>query len=239
MANGDIAASIGWALVAPTDDKRMGYDEINKSRDYAASHVKTGTHPWTAIVGRPEDAGDIPTTGGNVQTDLDYVSATANAAGQTAQNALALGQKARDGDVDISVWNRNITWTRQALWMGNDGRILFGYSPSTRAAKQDFQDVPWTTDQVRAIPVILFRYRAEVARARKNPEYVPAVEVGSFADDLDQLGLTEFVHYDDTGKPVSIHYDLLSVAALWLAQRAHDRIDVLEDRIATLEAGAG
>lgn len=33
MANGDIAAAAGLPVVAPTADIRLGYDEINKTRD--------------------------------------------------------------------------------------------------------------------------------------------------------------------------------------------------------------
>jgi hypothetical protein len=36
MANGDDAAAAGYDLVAGTADLRMGWDELNKSRDYTA-----------------------------------------------------------------------------------------------------------------------------------------------------------------------------------------------------------
>jgi hypothetical protein len=44
MANGDLAASVGMDTVAGSEDKREGYDEINKSRDYLAAHRLTGSH---------------------------------------------------------------------------------------------------------------------------------------------------------------------------------------------------
>ncbi len=36
MAYGDDAIAQGMDVVLPTDDRRVGYDEINKSRDYTA-----------------------------------------------------------------------------------------------------------------------------------------------------------------------------------------------------------
>lgn len=36
MANGDDAIAQGMDVVLGTDDRRKGYDEINKSRDYTA-----------------------------------------------------------------------------------------------------------------------------------------------------------------------------------------------------------
>ena len=39
MANGDAAAAKGMDTVAGTDDRRMGYDEDNKTRDYIAAEI--------------------------------------------------------------------------------------------------------------------------------------------------------------------------------------------------------
>ena len=51
MANGDIAAAAGLPVVPPTADIRMGYDEINLTRDEVATHMTTGTHVLAKIVG--------------------------------------------------------------------------------------------------------------------------------------------------------------------------------------------
>ena len=51
MANGDIAAATGLPVVPPTADIRMGYDEINLTRDEVATHMTTGTHVQARIVG--------------------------------------------------------------------------------------------------------------------------------------------------------------------------------------------
>lgn len=39
MANGDAAAAAGMDLVSGTADRRLGYDEINKTRDYIAGRT--------------------------------------------------------------------------------------------------------------------------------------------------------------------------------------------------------
>lgn len=43
MANGDAAAAAGMDLVASTDDRRDGWDEINKTRDYIAERTNAVT----------------------------------------------------------------------------------------------------------------------------------------------------------------------------------------------------
>jgi hypothetical protein len=40
MANGDAAAAAGMDVVPGTAKVRLGYDEINKSRDYVAGFAK-------------------------------------------------------------------------------------------------------------------------------------------------------------------------------------------------------
>lgn len=49
MATGDAAAALGFDLVLPTDDVREGYNEYNKSRDYLANHITSGTHTAAQI----------------------------------------------------------------------------------------------------------------------------------------------------------------------------------------------
>lgn len=49
MANGDAAAALGFDLVLATDDVREGYSEYNKSRDYLANHITSGSHTASQI----------------------------------------------------------------------------------------------------------------------------------------------------------------------------------------------
>tara|TARA_R110000772_G_scaffold98951_1_gene198489 strand:+ start:9245 stop:9571 length:327 start_codon:yes stop_codon:yes gene_type:complete len=49
MAIGDAAAALGFDLVLATDDVRLGYEEINKSRDYLASDITSGTRSAAQI----------------------------------------------------------------------------------------------------------------------------------------------------------------------------------------------
>jgi hypothetical protein len=48
MANGDAAIASGMDVVLATDDRRQGYDEINKTRDYIATRVT-----WDRVSGKP------------------------------------------------------------------------------------------------------------------------------------------------------------------------------------------
>jgi len=137
MANGDDAAAAGLATVPGTADRRNGYDEINKTRDYIARHQTSGTHPASAITSGtlPVERGgtgggtaataraalgvvasNVPTAGSNVQADIDALAASRN--GQATQIADLYGQvgsKATNGT----------TWTGS---LDTDGSVRSLYS---------------------------------------------------------------------------------------------------------------
>jgi pyridoxal biosynthesis lyase PdxS len=49
MTAGDAAAALGFDIVAATDDVNVGYAEINKSRDYLAEDITSGTRSAAQI----------------------------------------------------------------------------------------------------------------------------------------------------------------------------------------------
>jgi hypothetical protein len=59
-------------------------------------------------------------------------------------------------------------------------------------------------------------------------------EVGFVAEELDALGLTDFVEYDPEGLPVSIRYDRVSAALVPVVQAQAAQITALQDALAAL-----
>lgn len=68
MANGDAAAAAGMDVVAGTADRRLGYDEINKTRDYIAQR--------TTITTPVSRGGTGATTATSARTNLSVYSKT-------------------------------------------------------------------------------------------------------------------------------------------------------------------
>lgn len=90
MANGDIAAAAGLPVVPPTADIRLGYDEINKTRDQVASHMTTGTHTWEKVLGKP--GAFVPVAHTHAQADVTGLdTALAGKANMPTTGALAVG----------------------------------------------------------------------------------------------------------------------------------------------------
>lgn len=75
MANGDRAAAVGMDTVAGTEDIRLGYDEINLSRDYIADHITDGAHRANQITSGTL----VPARGGTGRSNI-YNVGTASAA---------------------------------------------------------------------------------------------------------------------------------------------------------------
>lgn len=291
MATGDAAAAAGMAVVGGTDDRRNGYVEINKTRDYIAPLKNDLAEATPAATGdrlvRRSPLGKIagvePTepqhlaTKGYIDTkianlDLGTVAATpdtiarrgeggrvsvgtpVNIANATTKgyvdgeidevrgDVLPLISNVRAGEMSSTVYNRDLSGTRRSVWMGSpsSGMTELGWASSLSTKKQSFQDPGFTLEQLRAIPVVLYKYRKAVAAEKRGEIDHAPTEIGTLADKLHNIGLWQFVIYEghgDDAKPQGVHYELLGLAAISLGQKLADRIDAIEERLARLEGG--
>lgn len=117
----------------------------------------------------------------------------------------------------------DITYTRQQVWMGNDGRIA--WASSSREKKTDIHDA-FTAGWLDPLAILdisskMFHYRAELAKRDDpesleyvGPDYHVAWEFGAIAEELHTLGLWQVVVYKEHWKPIGIHYDLLGLLAI-------------------------
>ena len=192
----------------------------------------------------------------NIQAQLDawtstrYTNATidtkdANVAAQInpAIAATLAGNVGIGGALNVpNAYATDITWTRRTAWWGNDGRA--GYASSSRRKKTAIR--PADEEALAALLDVepkSFRYRAEVARRtakriNEGADYVPAVELGLIAEELDEVGLGFFVYHDEDGQPEGIEYGMLTVALLAIARRQRDALADVTTRLERLEHDA-
>lgn len=137
-----------------------------------------------------------------------------------------------------NAYNFDITYTRRTAWWGNDGRA--GYASSSRRKKTAIR--PADESQLLALLDVepkAFRYRAEILRRtalriNAGEDYVPAVELGLIAEELEEAGLGFFVYHDEAGTPEGIEYGMLTVALLAIARRQRDEIAEMRQDIAEI-----
>lgn len=130
------------------------------------------------------------------------------------------------------------------------GRVT--YVPSTARAKRDIQDLTVDVETVlrlrprtwlpgpgrRHCPEWVHANHTDPAqccdgKTVEPPEDAPR-EVGFVAEELDELGLGEFVEYDPGGLPASIRYDRITAALIPLLQRQQAQIDSLAEHVQQL-----
>ena len=181
----------------------------------------------TALVADIQAQLDVYLAGRYTNTDIDNKDAAVQAnILPTVQGASAL---TLSGQLLVpNAYNTDITWTRRTGWWGNDGRA--GYASSSRRKKTAIK--PADEEALAALLDVepkAFRYRAEVARRtskriNEGIDYVPSIELGLIAEELDEVGLGFFVYYGEDGQPEGIEYGMLTVALLAIARRQRDAL---------------
>jgi hypothetical protein len=233
---------LGYDAINVRGDELAGHTvdgghDVTKIANLRANTVKSG-----------------PTLASNVQADLDFLgSSKANAADvyttaqtynrttidsafatrdsniataqSTANSAVAgLAGKATayGGDPNNArfadgptgdAFARTVGSNRFAVWMSDDGVRVFGRSVSSERYKDCIE--PWNPLRLREVEPVSFHYKTEPDEAR---------DFGAIAEQLDDLGLTELVRYDDQGRPDGIHEHRIVWALLALVRDLYTRL---------------
>lgn len=95
---------------------------------------------------------------------------------------------------------------------------------SSRRYKQDIEDATVDTAAVLQMQGRTWRDRSQVEQDPDTDDRY----VGFIAEELDELGLTDFVEYNADGEPEAIAYDRLSVALLAVMQDQEARLRRVE-----------
>lgn len=112
----------------------------------------------------------------------------------------------------------------------NPSNSIIARSTSSIRYKKDIED--WNPDPAA---VLELRPRSWLAKKPAPGEDADARYVGLIAEEVEDLGLTELVGYDDEGRPDWLHYPLLAVAQQAVIRDQEARIAALEGRLSALE----
>lgn len=163
-----------------------------------------------------------------------------------ASGAITGGSSVTGVDVFAQSLSTLITASRVTLW----GRTADGYiatASSSRRYKTNETPAKLDIAAILKMQVKHYQYIAEVERAKSEPDYHAALEIGLIAEDLHDAGLWEFVVYkrDDMGHavldengnyiPEGIHYQLLALALIPVVQSQDARLNKLAARVAALD----
>jgi len=114
--------------------------------------------------------------------------------------------------------------------VGTDGR-LYRSSASSRRYKYDIRPLEHDPKDVLKLQPVTWHDIWQDA-ADENKPRIP----GFIAEDVHEAGLTEYVQYDEEGRPDGLSYDRMTAALLCVLKDHEKRITELEAKIASLEA---
>jgi hypothetical protein len=144
--------------------------------------------------------------------------------------------EARDGPINLTSTggtfiSHTTTGSSANCVIGTDGLIQRS-NVSSRRYKQEIQDAELDPGAVLQMRPRTWRDRGE---AEKEPN-TQSRYIGFIAEELHELGLGEFLGYDDQGRPDSIHYDRLTAAVIPVLKQQQLQLETLSARLDALEA---
>ena len=195
-----------------------GFDGSRITSGLVADARLTKTGQWTGqIVNNvPNQFGSLGLTGG-----ISAGGGIASTGGAvSASGDLSAGVNVYGGNT------YNQTNTGRAMFVNTAG--LFGIGASSRRFKENIVDAELDVDAVLQMAVRRFNYK-------KSFDETQPEDIGVIAEELVELGLTDFVYFDDEGIPDGVAYEKLALAVLEVVKVQQDRLDLLEARIVKLE----
>lgn len=132
-----------------------------------------------------------------------------------------------------NAYANEITYTRRAAWLGNDGRL--GWAASSAERKAGIRPADIDPLAILGLEPREFYYREEVRRRTRlrindGVDYRPPREIGLLAHEVAEVA-PWLAYRDENGEPEGVEYSMLTVALLAVVRDQ-------ECRIAQLEAGA-
>jgi hypothetical protein len=118
------------------------------------------------------------------------------------------------------------TNTGRAMFVASNG--LYGIGASSRRFKENIVDAEIDTDAVLDIQVRKFNYK------KSFDETMPE-DIGVIAEELEELGLTDFIYYDAEGIPDGVAYEKLALALIPVLKKQQSQIDSVVARLDELE----
>jgi hypothetical protein len=186
-----------------------------------------------ALDGSKITTGNINVPGSSRSTSLSINNGVGGSSVTMAQN----GNVAVGGTLNVSngfgltgnlfaPTTYNQTNTGRAMFVAVDG--LYGIGASSIRFKENVVDADIDTDAVLDIRVRKFNYK-------KSFDKHETKDVGVIAEELEALGLTDFIYYDAEGIPDGVAYEKLALLLIPVLKSQAEKLDALEARLDRLE----
>lgn len=192
-----------------------------------ASKINSGTIAVAVNTAGGVTASTLSATSASLSANLNCAGVDAFALNNLSGNwAVDTSGNARFNGSVTSASTYNQTNTGRAMFVNSSG--LFGIGSSSRRFKENIVDADVDVNAVLQIAVKKFNYKKSFDASM--PE-----DIGVIAEELEALGLTDFVYFDDDGVPDGVAYEKLALALIPVVKLQQARLDSFEDRLNKLE----
>jgi uncharacterized protein YdcH (DUF465 family) len=220
--------------------RRQLDDRIDRISTFDATQMNRAVETLTQLVN------DLP---GEIDAALAIVVNTGNV--NATGNVSAGGSVSGDNLSTVNGPTTFHTGPRVAAWLLNAGGLVG--TASSRRFKTNIRGAAIDPAAVLGVEVKHYQYLAEIDKRDNqenplhDPEHHVATEVGMIAEELHDAGLWQFVFYerdadgalvlDGEGEPTpfGVHYELLAMALLPVAQQQERRLSDLAARVSAMD----
>jgi len=254
MANGDDATAEGMDLVSGSASRSLGYDEINKTRDYIAQFFNT-VKTWAtnlfllktdAAAAGVATASKLVRYSPTTRITTSYPSADADAAnklyvdnavaGVDTSNKVSKSGDTMTGDLTISGSGHHLfvpastaaTSGYTNAYINGDGRLSRG--ASSRRYKKNIRDA--AADLFAGI----LQLRPVTFQWKNLIEKSDHTEVGLIAEEVAEVAPWLAV-FDADGQPEAVLYERIGLALIPIVQQQAAQVAALTARLDALDGG--
>jgi len=157
--------------------------------------------------------------------DATEVNVSGNITSTAGNVTATVGNVTAGGKLFAGNWyGNNITGSGgyRAAYVSIAGEA--GYVPSSRQFKRDIEPAEINGEDVLGIRLVKYRYKEAV---KQHGNDAPT-DVGVIAEEVDELGLSFLIEYDEEGRPLGFKYERLALAVLAAVQAIEKRVSALE-----------
>ena len=204
---------------------KLGLDDIIAPNTQAKSTVEiASSYSISAdVIGSGDNSGYLSIVGGvGILNSVASLSAAMVRIGGSGVGAASYIDSSKF--YSPNVYNTTVSTSPRSVYIDSNGQ--FGGVSSSRSTKENISPISYSVEKLLAVEPVMFKYIGQ-----ENDE----THAGFIAEQLDELGLSAFLTYDDSGKPITVNYEFYVSALQKIVQKLSTDVSDLQAKVVGLE----
>jgi len=152
-----------------------------------------------------------------------------------SKGGTAAGDVMFRANTSFTLYERTLSpsGTNRAVYVNSDSTLFCGANVSSLRYKNSITDASLDSQSFLKLKIVNFYYNDDLCDLENEPE--KELQIGIIAENVDELGLSDLLVYDDQGRPDVLRKEYLVFYLLKTCQDQQAEIDDLKARIQALE----